>query len=168
VKAGEVVKIRVNPEDVMGCIDLCIKGKMYTRDMSIAQIVRLSLSGLLEIARRDKIIPTRSGFEYTDMLHMFVNTSRSAHKLQISSIIEGNEQARANIDLPRSSLQFNTPVHNIVEDTPAIKRKKANLIRRQMELDSKKRADPDNFTQADQDELTAAVEEYDSIVKGGA
>jgi len=169
MKAGEVVSIRVNPEDVMSCIDICLVAGIYVKGMSLAQVVRTALSGLLEGARTGNVVPHRDGFEYSEMIAKFIVPGHDVRKLQISNVIEQAEVARGNVGLPRSPMAIGMMQHApaiITEDTPDVKRLKANLIRRQMELDSKKQADPDNFSTAEQEELTRAVQDYAVLLKG--
>jgi len=77
LKAGEVVRIRVSPTDVMAVIDVVDAVGMYVPGMSLAQCVSIALRATLENCRHSKVIPTRDGFEYSAMLSRFP-TERSA------------------------------------------------------------------------------------------
>lgn len=84
MKPGVVVQIRVPPADVMSCIDLVKKANLITQGMSIAEVVRLALSGLCGGARKAGLIPQRDGFEFNEMIQPF-RTWGQARKLQITN-----------------------------------------------------------------------------------
>ena len=154
MKVGEVVHIRLNPEDVLGCIDVCETSHVLTPGMSLAMVVRLALSGLLESARAAELIPRREGYEYHQMVAPLLQTGRNGKKLQISETIELAEVSRANNDLPASVVRLPRPVRaaNGSGDTARdkfIRRHGARID----ELNQKKEIDPDNWSEAEQAEL---------------
>src|SRR5258708_28760834 len=113
MKSGEIVHIRLNPEDVMGCIDVCKTARVYIDGMSLAQVARLALSGLLEAARKHEVIPRREGVEYAAMVQPILAVGRNGKKLQITAIVERAEANRVVADKPA------TPVENsLAEATP--------------------------------------------------
>lgn len=166
MKYGETVHMRVNAEDLMGCIDICKVSNVYIPGMSLAQVVRLTLSGLLESARAAEIIPRRDGFEYSEMIEPILATGRNGKKLQISNTIELAEVSRAAIDLPRSVVHVPTrnKIHEIDEDDPAIRRKKGKLLTRIMEISGRLEVDPDNVSQEEKDEMANMQAEYDTLI----
>lgn len=153
-KYGEVVRIRIDPADVMSCIDLCKAGGVITKDLSLAQVVKLALSGMLENARRQNIVPTRTGYEYAEMVQPFKDTGRNNAKLQLTDAIEKS----------KLKLRMPEPATPIIEDSPSIKRQKAKLLTTIMELEQKKQVDPDNFSDAEFATLENARMEYDKLL----
>lgn len=146
MKHGVVVHIRVNPEDVMGAIDVARQSGVYVEGMSIAQVVRLTLGGLLESARRSGVIPSRDGFEYEAMMQPFMNVGRNGKKLQISHAVEVTELSRVMADKPASPVKINHTTVRVRDEITDVDRKRARVLVRLAELSERKRADPDNFT----------------------
>lgn len=84
---GEVVKVRVRPLDVLGCIDVCRKaGYSPAPGTSLAQIVKSALVILLGSARAANSIPERSGFEYAQMVEPYKQASHG-RKVQMGHIL---------------------------------------------------------------------------------
>ena len=166
MKSGETVHMRVNSDDIMGCIDVCKVSNVYIPGMSLASIVRLTLSGLLESARAAELIPRRSGFEYSEMVQPILASGRNGKKLQISNTIELAEASRANNDLPSSVVHIPTrnKVHDIEDDNPATKRKKGKLLTRILEIQDKQSIDPDNVSAEELQEMKDAQVEYDALI----
>lgn len=153
MKHGETVHIRLNPEDVMGCIDVCKVSDVVIPGMSLAQAVRLALSGLLESARKGSIIPRRDGYEYDEMIRPFMQGGRNGRKLQISKTIELAEINRVQSDIPSSIVNIPPAA------TSARNVKLRRLGPRIDELNMKKDMDAENFTDADQMELDKLIKE---------
>ena len=158
MKSGEVVHIRVNPEDVMGCIDICKASNVYTSGMSLAQVVRLTLSGLLESARAAELIPRRDGFEYSTMVQPIIASGRNGKKIQISNTFELAEISRVANDLPAFPGKVLQPTGGIGRDK-FIRRHGSRID----ELNQKKDIDADNFTQNEQQELDGLIEELNRL-----
>lgn len=68
MKPGRTANIRINPKDCMACIDVVKKTGMNLQGASFSVIVSTALSSALESFRQNGIIPSRDGFEYTDMM----------------------------------------------------------------------------------------------------
>ena len=163
MKNGEVVHIRVNAEDIMGCIDVLDKAKCIIPGMSIAQVVRLSLSGLLQSARDAHMIPERDGYEYGEMMSRFT-PGRTGKKLSISSTIQLAEIRNMNEDKPSTVVHIPPPAtYDIVEDSPQVKRRKGQLLTEIMELNTKFEHNVENFTKTDATRLTQLNDEYNSF-----
>lgn len=167
MKIGEVVHIRLNPEDVMGVIDVVKNAGVYMPGMSLAQITRLALSGLLEAARKHEVIPRREGFEYSTMVQPILQSGRNGKKLQITNIVEEAEAARAVLDKPATPVNISLErqrkgANDLFDELATLKGRK---ILRQQELEFKRSADPMNFTPDEQmqlDGLNRDVSEIDS------
>lgn len=136
MKVGRVVYIRVNPKDCMSCIDVCQKVGTVTTGMSFAQLVSLALSSLLETVRRDGAIPTRGGFEYSQMLQPWSGGGNTKTTVQLNKAIElkGSEF----IVPPLPVGQEVTDV--VISRNPRIARLERQLIEEQ----EKQRLDPVN------------------------
>lgn len=107
MKAGEVVYIRVPPEDVMTCVDLVRQAGIYTEGMSLASCIRLALSGLCQGARDAGTAPVRDGFEYMDMIGPFLQgTGAQRRKLAVAAQTSGQPKR---FNIPRAR-QHNEPV----------------------------------------------------------
>ena len=89
LRAGTVVRLRVNPRDCLSCIDIAKQIGIYTKGMSFSAVVSLALSSMLEACRQQEIIPTRDGFEYDEMMAPFKEEpiGARAKKLEISKTI---------------------------------------------------------------------------------
>ena len=164
MKSGEVVHIRLNPEDVMGCIDVCKTARVYIDGMSLAQVARLALSGLLEAARKHEVIPRREGFEYAAMVQPILAVGRNGKKLQITSIIEQAEASRVVADLPATPV--NVSLAKIAPSDALIDVKKSRVLRKVVELEEKLRVDPDNFDMNEDMQLMQLREVYNALVDG--
>ena len=68
---GRVVSIRINPKDCMAAIDVIDKINMKVPGMSFAQVVSAAFSSAMESLRRANIIPTRDGFEFSEMMRVY-------------------------------------------------------------------------------------------------
>jgi hypothetical protein len=99
---GRVVRIRVNPKDCLGAVDVLAAAKIHTNNMSFDQVVRLALSILLEQARVIEQIPRRDGFEYNDVMSTFATRGPEHHveKLKRTQQIELESLYRHTSDMP--------------------------------------------------------------------
>lgn len=159
MKYGESFHIRLNPEDIMGCVDICKISNIPMNGMSLAMAIRLALSGLLESARAAELIPRRDGFEYTAMVQPLLATGRNGRKLQISNTIELAEVSRKNNDLPVSVVHIPQPVRASSARENFIRRYGARID----ELNQKKELDIENFTVEEQDELNELIDKLNSV-----
>jgi hypothetical protein len=169
MKSGEVVHIRVNPEDVMACIDICKKAQVYIVGMSLAQVVRVALSGLLESARSSGVIPRREGFEYAEMVQPILAVGRNGKKLSISSAIEIAEANRAAFDKPTALAKVEHSRHatgGSPQTITALDHKKARVLRLILEMEQRKAADASNWEVGQEAAFVQAKEMYDEMVAG--
>lgn len=135
MRAGEVVRLRVNPRDCLSCVDVVRRAGLSMKGMSFAQTVKLALAVLLESARRSNIVPTRDGFEFTEMMREFKDSH--SRKLEITEIIE----------------KFGSELHVPAVEASGIPTTPANRARLEAkvrELKSKRDADPDNWSAEEQ------------------
>ncbi len=85
---GRVVRIRVNPQDCMSVLDIMNLIGVHPKRVSFDQAVRMALSSLIESIKASGVIPTRDGFEYTDMMNEFRAEPRNVKEvLQFSGAI---------------------------------------------------------------------------------
>jgi len=149
MKYGDVVRIRLLPEDSMGCIDVCKAAGIYVDGMSLSQIAKLAISGLLEAYRNAGVIPKREGYEYNQLVHPIIASGNNAKKLQISTIVESAQVARLSMGKTAFSGTLTMP------DNDTLAPKKGRLLVRLMELEQKLSDDPDNITEVEQDKIQA-------------
>lgn len=142
---GKVARIRLNPTDCMGVIDVVAHIGLDPKVYSFDQVTRLALSSLLEAVRQHNIIPTRDGFEYGDMMRPFETRSvvSQARKMEITTFVN------------RSAVQ----IAPVIELSPELKRKKV----RWLELATKKEADELNWSAAEDEELMTLTRELNPL-----
>ena len=142
--AGEVVRIRVNPKDAASVADIVrLTGFDYV-GMSFSQACAIALSSLLETMRQSGAIPTRDGFDYSEVMKPFQMRKQSKRKLDIANLI--------------TSLGAKISVPAIPYDTADPEKQKRR--RRYEELKTRKELDEINFTPADQEEFRPLVDEF--------
>jgi hypothetical protein len=97
--AGEVVHIRVSPEDIMTAIDIIDKSGMQTMGMSLAMVVKWAMSFAFEATRASGAMPRRDGFEYSEMIKRFLGSRNlsvmAAKQVTSRELIIGEMQAQA-------------------------------------------------------------------------
>lgn len=89
MRAGQVVRIRVNPKDCQSVLDLMEKLGLQTFGMSYAQCVSMALASLLETARVQKILPEPNSFEFLNRMQPFMGHSHHRKKLEAAQVIGG-------------------------------------------------------------------------------
>lgn len=172
--AGNVVQIRLNTEDVMGCIDILKHANVDTTGMSLAMVTRLVLSAYLEGSRLDGTIPRRDGFEYSQMIAPFVHTSK-AKKIQTTNAVLNTEIALIKVDKPASQFALHVQPskdapragHDIpMQLSPELEQKERRIMVKRGELMMKQDADPDNFSQQEERLLDALGEALELLRHG--
>lgn len=68
MKPGTVARIRVNPKDCIGIIDMLKAAGINTEHKSFAACTSLALSAMLDIMRKNQIIPDGDGFDYLEKM----------------------------------------------------------------------------------------------------
>lgn len=143
MKYGAVVTIRLNPEDIMGVVDLVSRSQLPTQGMSLAVMVRMVLSSFLERARQSGVIERREGFEYLDMVKD-IKGQKHAAKIAVTDMIEKIEAERIKIDQPASFISVQpAPTRAEVVATP-IEMKKGRVLRQMVEIQEKMEVDSGN------------------------
>ena len=143
MKPGRVVTMRVNSKDCMGVVDVLDKVGAYTPGMSFAQAVSIALASLLETVRTAGALPERTGFEYLEMMQRFPTDRRRGKAMAIAEAIE----------LHRA--EGNIPAIAVPDDAM-----KARRRIRFNEMRFRKEADSINWSEADQQEFQALVDEF--------
>lgn len=86
MKPGRTAMIRVNPQDCMGVADVMKLVGMEGKGLSFAASVSVALGALMETARKNNLIPTRTGFEYSEVMQIFP-MERSKRKLEAAALV---------------------------------------------------------------------------------
>ena len=71
MKAGMVVRLRVNPKDCQSVLDLLDRVSIPHDNLSFSQCVSLALASLLETARTYKTLPEPDAFQYMNRMGKF-------------------------------------------------------------------------------------------------
>lgn len=111
MRAGKVVRIRVNPTDCLSVLDLCEKVGIPTSGMSYAQCVSVALASLLETARVQKILPKPDPFQFLNRMQPFVDTSHHRKKLEVARTIG---ELGATFHAPAVQGSVSVPVQQVV------------------------------------------------------
>lgn len=80
MRAGEVVRLRVNPQDCLSALDLLEKVGLDTHGRSFNQVISLAFASLMETARVNKMLPEPDTFQYLNRMKPFVGNGHSGHK----------------------------------------------------------------------------------------
>ena len=84
LEAGRVLSIRVRPVDCMSAIDVLTKAGQDPTRMSFAAVVNTALSISLATLRDLNLIPTREGFEYTEMMEVWNARKLTPHATKLA------------------------------------------------------------------------------------
>ena len=77
MKAGMVVRLRVNPKDCQSVLDLLDRVSIPHDNLSFSQCVSLALASLLETARTYKTLPEPDPFQYMNRMGKFYGRGRA-------------------------------------------------------------------------------------------
>lgn len=102
VGVGERVNIRVKPQEMMSCVDVCTLAQVDMQGVSLSETVRLALGILIEAARKAEIIPTRDGFEYSTMVEP-IRRANIRRKVQVGQTMSFAELKRMSLDMPSAA-----------------------------------------------------------------
>lgn len=83
-RPGEVVRIRVNPKDMMGVVDVVRTLGFNYHGMTFSQATSIAFSAMLNMLRETGSIPTRDGFEFSDMIQPFTIKPESRRNLNLA------------------------------------------------------------------------------------
>lgn len=142
MKAGRVVRIRVNPKDVMSILDAMKVLGLDVKFFSLDNCTRIVLSALLEGARQQHILPDREGFEYQKMLDTVRGVAAHAMKMQTTVMLD---QAMGMDDFQPKAMLQPQPQHVLRGVLPQDDPTKARRKVRYEELAFKAKADPASF-----------------------
>jgi len=151
MKGGRVLRMRLNPEDVMSCIDIVQRSNITLSAASLDTVCRLALSGLLEAARIAGTVPRRDGFEYEQMISKYIG-ARQQGKLIALATVEDEEARRRAFDDTRAVVPVTHASFNAEDEFDKLIIKKGRLLVRSQELDFKYKADPENMSDEEQQE----------------
>lgn len=157
---GEVIRIRVSPQDVMAAIDIVDELGLYIHGMSLSQCVSVALKAVFESCRHTKLIPTRDGFEYSAMLSRYprgteVNIRARGRQIDITKAFQeslGEDNRVPHLAQYSQRVAQVQPVDYSQHENPEVRR----LFRKLTELDAKKQVDPENFDQSEYDVVESA------------
>lgn len=137
MKIGTVVNIRVSPANCMAVSDAIRLAGLHPGDMTFSSAVSRVLDMMMDSLRRDNLIPTRDGFELSDMMGEFIQKNKAS----LPSV--SYRQPTIREDAPHSPVVLNTAT------TP--EQRLANV--RFKELMVKREHAPDSWTLEDEQEL---------------
>lgn len=147
MKIGTVVNIRVSPTNCMAISDAIRLAGLHPGDMTFSSAVSRVLDMMMDSLRRDNLIPTRDGFELSNMMEEFIQKNKAS----LPSV--SYRQPTIREDAPRS--------HTVGTDAPAVQvasntattheQRMANV--RFKELMVKREHAPDSWTLGDEREL---------------
>lgn len=100
---GNVVTIRVEPEDCMAVADIVSISGVHIRGMSFSAAVSQVLKALLEYHRLNGNIPKRTGFDYEEVMQPFADKSKGGKKSVITASLRNKpvQSLTNNDDFPR-------------------------------------------------------------------
>jgi len=103
-RPGNVVAIRVNPQDSMAVADIVKTLGIFQVGMSLSSAVSLSLSALINGAKQAGSIPMRDGFAYNTIMQDFtMKQSKGKHSIGITALAARDRQAQG-LDESRPAL----------------------------------------------------------------
>lgn len=114
LSSGEVVRIRVNPTDMLSILDLIDMLPIpFKENMSLAQTVSVGLSSLLATARTQGLLPEPAHFQYSERLARFRGKWEGAHKKKVEitkTIGSIGSEFQAPVFAPAHATQQERPV----------------------------------------------------------
>jgi hypothetical protein len=129
MRAGQVVRIRVNPKDCMSVLDVMEVTGMQTQGMSFSAIVSLALSSAMEGLRQQGVIPTRTGFEFSDMMSVYLRGSSQGRKVAMTNAIynAGSEFQVRPVAMPADLPEDDGYIEPVDNPTPEVLRARRAL-----------------------------------------
>lgn len=176
-KGSAVVHLRVDPIDVMACVDAARLAGMIVPGMSLASVIRAGVMAMAETLRGMRVLPEREGWEYNEMVTPYQRVAISV-KAHTARAITGRDVERDVHDLPRPAIPHGLEPRETAPGPPTMPTKAlpplskagvnrlARLLRQEAELVFRKREDPENFTEGQEKEL-AVVRAEIAILRGG-
>jgi len=121
MKAGAVTTMRINPRDCQSCLDVMKAVSINTNDMSFSQIASLTLSSLLESARKTGLLPEPNPFEFLNRMEPYIGTKNTRRKTKITTTINnlGSAMRAPALEAAELDEELSEPVHQpAVAQTP--------------------------------------------------
>lgn len=137
---GRTVRIRVNPTDCMSCLDVAKQVGYLKEGISFAEVVSIALRALLATVRQENIVPTRDGFEYSEMMAPYkdqphldralkVRLTKALKMHDIPAVVEeAVEHRRARIRFEELAFKSNTDPTNMSEEEVDELRRLTNIL----------------------------------------
>jgi hypothetical protein len=148
MEAGRVVRLRISPKDCMRIVDALAKMGIDVRAfggaLSFSHATKKVLESCLVALERDGIIPTRDGFEFSEMMIPF----------PVGEVSVKSRSAQIAFTKLESHPSYVAPP--VVPDTPEHRARRV----RYDELMFKRQADELNFSNADLEELVQLMPEF--------
>ncbi len=145
---GDVVRMRINPKDSMRIVDalhrIGVDVAAYHGTLSFSHATKMVLESCLMALEKDGLIPTRDGFEYTEMMAAFPRRD------------EAKQSRYKQIKFTQLDSHPSHTTQPIVEDDFD----KAKRRIRYNELIIKHESDPINFDNSELIELGGLISEF--------
>ena len=142
MKAGLVVRLRVNPKDCQSILDLLDKVGVPYQNLSFSQCTSIALASLLETARTHKTLPEPDPFQFINRMGNFIG---QGHTMQRKRLAAANALGNIGEHFQAPTTEPARPLHNNPSsfhgDPPAAEPMSADRMRdarRLSELASKK------------------------------
>lgn len=158
LKAGRVVQIRLNPKDCMAVVDIITQAKMFVPGMSFSHATSIAFACMSETFRKNNIVPTREGYEYSDLMEPFPDTTKGrgamqfALKQRLTPISESYVYPTEGLEVGPTEEELRGPDPETHPDVNV-----RRLYHRLKELDLKRSVDPKNFDAAEFDRLNSEL-----------
>lgn len=136
MKIGTVVNIRVSPTNCMAISDAIKLAGLNPEDMTFSSAVSRVLDMMMDSLRRDHLIPTRDGFELSDMMGEF---------------IQKNKASLPSVSYRQPTIREDAQTPTVASKTTTHEQRLANV--RFKELMVKREHAPDSWTEDDAREL---------------
>jgi len=94
-RLGEVVHIRLDPQDCMAVADMMRVTGQYIPRMTLGVAVSTLFRAQIDVWRREGRIPIRDGFDYFDIMKPFGLSSRGNKALMAEQLSIGRESHNA-------------------------------------------------------------------------
>ena len=109
MKAGLVVRLRVNPKDCQSILDLLNKVGVPYNNLSFSQCTSLALASLLETARTHKTLPEPDPFQFINRMGNFIG---QGHTMQRKRLAAANALGNIGEHFQAPTTEPVRPLHN--------------------------------------------------------
>jgi len=159
MRPGRVVQVRLNAKDCMAVVDIIQQCHMFVQGMSFSHAASIAFACMAETFRKNEVIPTRVGFEYSDMMASFPPSIKGRGAFQFKLHKTLTPQFSEEYTYPTGGLEVEQESETFKEPNPEThpNMEVRRLFRELKELDARKVVDPLNFDQALYDRLNAEL-----------